>query len=95
MTHSAWCRSACTMLIGLAAHNAMLRCRFFLLIARPERIELTEVDIDDTSGPLLLTSFGWQLLECLADEMSAFWLIRGYLPVTEHIARRLAGRSDP
>jgi serine/threonine-protein kinase RsbW len=60
---------ACAVLVRLAAPGAMLRCR---LTVWPGRIEMAaEVNIDQVADPLPTGSFGWRLLECLADEASA------------------------
>jgi len=59
----------CSMLVRIAAGNAVLRCRFTV---RPERIEVAaEVDVDDGVDALPTGSFGWRILECLADRVSA------------------------
>lgn len=59
----------CAMLVRIAADNATLSCRFTV---QPERIEVAaEVAVDDTEDPLPTGSFGWRVLECLADEVSA------------------------
>lgn len=61
---------ACAMLVRIAVHDAMLRCRFTV---RSERIEVTaEVDVDDGADPLPTGSFSWRVLDCLTDEVSAF-----------------------
>lgn len=63
---------ACAMLVRIAAPNARLNCRFTV---RLDRLELAaEVDIDDAADPLPIGSFGWQVLECLADEVKAIVL---------------------
>ena len=55
-----------------AAHHAMLSCR---ITVWPERIEVaTEVDVDDVADLLPTHSFGWRVLECLTDEVSALVL---------------------
>ncbi|MGH3788909.1 MAG: ATP-binding protein [Pseudonocardiaceae bacterium] len=60
---------ACVMLLGIAANSATLSCRFTV---RPERIEaVAEVDVDDGADPLPTGSFGWRVLECLAEEVGA------------------------
>ena len=60
---------ACAMLVRIAAQGAMLSCRFTV---RPERIEaVAEVDVEDGAQPLPLGSFGWRVLECLAEEVKA------------------------
>ena len=61
---------ACAMLVRIAAQGAMLSCRFTV---RPERIEaVAEVDVEDGAQPLPLGSFGWRMLECLAEEVKAY-----------------------
>jgi serine/threonine-protein kinase RsbW len=60
---------ACTVLVGIAAPDAGLRCRF---IVGCERVEwAAEVDIDDRAASLPVCSLGWQVLSCLADEVDA------------------------
>ncbi len=62
----------CAMLVRIAALNATLSCRFTL---RAERIELAaEVDADGSADPLPTRSFGWRVLESLADEVSTQFL---------------------
>lgn len=62
----------CAMLVRIATLNATLSCSFTV---RAERIELAaEVDADDSAGPLPTRSFGWRVLESLADEVSACYL---------------------
>ncbi len=59
----------CAMLVRMAAMDATLSCRFTV---RAEQIELAaEVDADDSVGPLPTRSFGWRVLESLADEVRA------------------------
>lgn len=59
---------ACAMLVRIAAQNAILSCRF---VVRPDRIEVAAgVNVDDAVA-LPTGSFGWRVLECLADEVSA------------------------
>jgi serine/threonine-protein kinase RsbW len=59
----------CAMLVRIAAVNATLSCRFTVL---PERIEVAaEVDVDGAANSLPTGSFGWRVLECLADEVNA------------------------
>jgi len=61
--------NACARLVRLAACNATLSCSFTV---RLERIEVTaEVDVNDMVDPLPIGSFGWWVLGCLADEVSA------------------------
>ncbi len=63
---------ACAMLGRLAAVNATLSCRF---IVWAERIEVAaEVDADYSTDPLPTGSFGWRVLESLADEVSGVFL---------------------
>ena len=60
---------ACAMLLGIAGNSATLSCWFTV---RPERIEaVAEVDVEDGAGPLPTGSFGWRVLECLAEEVSS------------------------
>jgi serine/threonine-protein kinase RsbW len=60
---------ACAMLVHIAAQGATLSCR---LTVRPERIEaVAEVDVEDGAQPLPIGSFGWRVLECLAEEVKA------------------------
>jgi serine/threonine-protein kinase RsbW len=60
---------ACAMLIQIAAQGATLSCRFTV---GPERIEaVAEVDVEDGAQPLPTGSFGWRVLECLAEEVKA------------------------
>lgn len=62
----------CAMLVRIAALNATLSCRFTV---RAERIELAaEIDADDSADPLPTRSFGWRVLESLADEVSTRFL---------------------
>jgi serine/threonine-protein kinase RsbW len=59
---------ASAMLVGIAAPGATLSCRFTVW---PERIEaVAEVDVEDGAEPLR-GSFGWRVLECLAEEVKA------------------------
>ena len=59
----------CAMLVRVAAADGMLSCRFTV---RPERIEVAaEVDVDGAAEPLPTRTFGWRVLECLADEVTA------------------------
>ena len=63
---------ACAILVRIAARGAPLRCRFTV---RPERIEVVaEVDIEHGAQPLPTGSFGWRVLECLAEEVTAWAL---------------------
>ena len=60
---------ACAMLVHIAAQGATLSCR---LTVRPERIEaVADVDVEDGTQPLPTGSFGWRVLECLAEEVKA------------------------
>jgi serine/threonine-protein kinase RsbW len=62
----------CALLVRIAALNATLSCTFTV---RAEQIELAaEVDADDSADPLPTRSFGWRVLESLADEVSARFL---------------------
>jgi len=63
---------ACTMLVPMAAANATLCCTLTVWV---ERIELAaEVEADDSADPLPTGSFGWRILESLADEVSGLFL---------------------
>lgn len=63
---------ACARLVRLAAANATLSCCFDV---RLERIEVAaEVEVEDIMDPLPRGSFGWWVLRCLADEVSAVLL---------------------
>jgi serine/threonine-protein kinase RsbW len=60
---------ACAMLVRIAAGGAPLGCRFTV---GPERIEVVaEVDVEHGAQPLPTGSFGWRVLECLAEEVTA------------------------
>ncbi|HYZ37644.1 MAG TPA: ATP-binding protein [Pseudonocardiaceae bacterium] len=60
---------ACAMLVGIAAKGATLSCRFTV---RPDRIEaVAKVDVEDGAQALPIGSFGWRVLECLAEEVKA------------------------
>jgi serine/threonine-protein kinase RsbW len=62
----------CALLVRIATLNATLSCTFTV---RAEQIELAaEVDADDSADPLPTRSFGWRVLESLADEVSARFL---------------------
>lgn len=62
----------CALLVGIAAADAGLRCRFTV---GPERVELAaEVDIENIEDPLPIGSIGWRVLNCLADEVNALVL---------------------
>jgi serine/threonine-protein kinase RsbW len=59
----------CAMLVRVAPADATLRCRF---TAHPERIVVAaDVEVEDGTEPPPTRSFGWRVLECLADEVSA------------------------
>jgi serine/threonine-protein kinase RsbW len=65
----------CAMLVRVATLDATLNCKFTV---RAERIELAaEVEADDSADPLPTKSFGWRVLESLADEVSARFLPGG------------------
>jgi serine/threonine-protein kinase RsbW len=65
---------ACAMLVPMAAANATLSCTFTVWA---ERIVLAaEVEVDDSADPLPTGSFGWRVLESLADEVSGLVLPR-------------------
>jgi serine/threonine-protein kinase RsbW len=60
---------ACAMLIRIAAPGATLSCRFTVW---PERIEaVADVDVEDGANQLPTGSFGWRVLECLAEGVKA------------------------
>lgn len=62
----------CAMLVRIAALHATLSCKFTV---RADRIELAAaVDADGSVGLLPTRSFGWRVLESLADEVSASYL---------------------
>jgi serine/threonine-protein kinase RsbW len=59
----------CAMLVRIAAVDAPLRCRFTV---SPERIEVAaDVEVDDPAQPVSTRTFGWRVLECLADDVRA------------------------
>ncbi len=63
---------ACAMLVRIAAVNTTLSCRFTVWA---ERIELAaEVEADSSADPLPIGSFGWRVLESLADEVNGLFL---------------------
>ncbi|HEX8759531.1 MAG TPA: ATP-binding protein [Pseudonocardiaceae bacterium] len=65
----------CTMLVRIAARDAALTCSFTV---RTNRIELTaEIDADALADPVPTKSFGWRVLEALADEVSVVHLPGG------------------
>ena len=58
---------ACAMLVRIAAQGATLSCWFTV---GSERIEaVAEVDVEH-GAKLPTESFGWRVLECLADEVN-------------------------
>jgi serine/threonine-protein kinase RsbW len=60
---------ACTTLVGMAVEDGMLSCAFQLT---PERIEVTVSIGSPAPGAQVRTdSFGWRVLQTLADEVSA------------------------
>jgi len=62
---------ACAMLVGIAARGARLSCRFTVRPKMIKRIEVV-VDVDVEDGAKLPTgSFGWRVLECLAEAVNA------------------------
>lgn len=62
----------CAMLVRLAAVSATLSCRFTVW---PEWIEVAaEVEADHSAQPLPTASFGWRVLESLADEVNGLFL---------------------
>jgi serine/threonine-protein kinase RsbW len=63
---------ACALLVQVAAPKAKLKCRFTVRLARVELA--AEVGIDDIADPLPVGSVGWELLNCLADEVNALVL---------------------
>lgn len=59
----------CAMLVRIAPADATLRCRF---TAYAEQIVVAaDVEVEDGTEPPPTRSFGWRVLECLADEVSA------------------------
>jgi serine/threonine-protein kinase RsbW len=63
----------CAKLVCLAAANVTLSCSFWTVWL--ERIEMTaEVDVKTMTDPLPRGSFGWWVLQCLADEVTALVL---------------------
>lgn len=59
----------CARLVRLAAANATLSCSFWTVWL--ERIEVTaEVDVETMRDLLPEGSFGWWVLQCLADEVT-------------------------
>jgi serine/threonine-protein kinase RsbW len=62
---------ACAMLVGIAAQGATLSCRFTVRPKRIKRIEaVADVDVED-GATLPTRSFGWRVLECLAEVVKA------------------------
>ena len=60
---------ACAAVVGLAAPQAQLRCVFTI---RPDRIQvIVETDVLAGQPTLATDSFGWRVLETLADGVSA------------------------
>jgi serine/threonine-protein kinase RsbW len=75
---------ACTTLVGLAASHGMLSCRFVL---EPEQIEVVVSTPTPAPGAEVRTdSFGWRVLQTLADEVSA---VHGVDGVPDALAIRL------
>ena len=61
---------ACAMLVRIAAPNARLRCTFSV---RSDRVQIT-TEVDAAVDSLPTGSFGWWVLTCLADEVTAVGL---------------------
>jgi len=61
---------ACAMLVRIAAPNARLRCQFRV---RSDLMRIT-TEVDAAVDPLPTGSFGWRVLTCLADEVTAVGL---------------------
>ena len=62
----------CAMLVRIAAQHATLSCSFTV---RTDRIVLAaEIDADALADPVPTKSFGWRVLESLADEVSVVHL---------------------
>lgn len=60
---------ACATLVDVAAPSSMLQCTF---LVRPERIEVhAEVQAGDPDAAVSTDTFGWRVLQTLADEVSA------------------------
>jgi serine/threonine-protein kinase RsbW len=57
---------ACTTLVGLASPEVMLSCKFILA---DNRIEVTVSTTADSGCAVNTESFGWRVLETLADEV--------------------------
>jgi serine/threonine-protein kinase RsbW len=59
---------ACATLVDVAAPSSMLRCTF---LVRPERIEVrAEVQADHADAAVSTDTFGWRVLQTLADEVT-------------------------
>lgn len=59
---------ACATLVDIAAPSSMLRCTF---LVRPERIEVrAEVRARRTEDVVSTDTFGWRVLQTLADEVT-------------------------
>lgn len=59
---------ACATLVDVAAPSSMLRCTF---LVRPERIEVhAEVRARRTEDVVSTDTFGWRVLQTLADEVT-------------------------
>ena len=62
----------CAMLVRIAARDATLSCSFTVWA---DRIKLAaEIDADALADPVPTNSFGWRVLESLADEVSVVYL---------------------
>jgi serine/threonine-protein kinase RsbW len=61
---------ACAMLVRIAAPNARLRCEFSV---RSDRVQIT-TEVDAAVDSLPTGSFGWWVLTCLVDEVTAVGL---------------------
>jgi serine/threonine-protein kinase RsbW len=60
---------ACAMLVGIAAEGATLSCRFTVW---PKWLEaMPKVDVEEGAKSLPTGSFGWRVLECLAEQVKA------------------------
>ncbi|WP_308282490.1 ATP-binding protein [Pseudonocardia nigra] len=59
---------ACATLVDVAAPSSMLQCTF---LVRPERIEVTaEVQAEQADATVSTETFGWRVLQTLADEVA-------------------------
>ena len=67
---------ACTTLVGLAADDGVLSCRFVLADDRIEVAVTTQAAKEEAT--ISTDSFGWRVLETLADEVSAARAADGY-----------------